>query len=108
VKKKWWEKEAEAQAALRGDDDEEEFPGQNFILGRSVEENYQHIAIDPWQAAVWSARDHGANNYVDLTGPSELPAPKEEKADEVDSLSFGSSSADGDDLNFSAFDSQRR
>jgi hypothetical protein len=59
---------------------------------------------------VWSARDHGAN-YVDLAGPSELPAPKEEKADEeegddADSWSFPSSS--GDDLDFTAFDSPRR
>ena len=58
---------------------------------------------------MWSARDHGAN-FVDLAGPSELPAPKEEKADEEeadedDSWSFGASSDDGDDLDFSAFDS---
>lgn len=106
TKKQWWEKEAEAHAALRGDGDEEEFPALNFILGRFVDEEYRHIAIDPRQAAVWSARDHDAN-YVDLAGPSELPAPKEEKADEeeaddVDRWSFGSSS---DDLDFSAFDS---
>jgi hypothetical protein len=59
---------------------------------------------------VWSSRDHGAN-YIDLAGPSELPAPKEEKddeeeADDADSWSFGSSS--GDELDFSAFDSPRR
>jgi hypothetical protein len=110
AKKKWWEKEGEAQVALRGDGDEEDFHVQNFILGRSVDEDYHHIAIDPRQAAVWSTRDHGAN-YVDLVGPSVLPAPKEEQAneeeaDDIDSWSFGSSR--GDDLDFSAFDSQRR
>jgi hypothetical protein len=61
---------------------------------------------------VWSARDHGAN-FVNLAVPSELPAPKEEKSDEEeadknDSWSSGSSNDDGDDLDFSAFDSQRR
>jgi hypothetical protein len=35
-----WDKEAEEQAALRGGDDPEEFPGQNFIVGRSIEEDY--------------------------------------------------------------------
>jgi hypothetical protein len=40
-----------------GNNDEEEFPRQNFILGRSIDEDYRHIAIDPRQAAVWSARD---------------------------------------------------
>ena len=53
--------------------------------------------MDPRQATVWSARDHGAN-FVDLAEPSELPAPKEEKDD-------------GDDRNnvdFSAFDARRR
>jgi hypothetical protein len=108
AKKKWWEKEAEAQAALRGDSDEEEFPGLNFMVGHSVDEDYRHIAVDLWQTAVWSARDNDAN-YVDLAGPAELPAPKEEKADEeeANSWSFGSSSDDGDDLDFSAFDSHR-
>jgi hypothetical protein len=61
---------------------------------------------------VWFARDHNGN-YVDLAGPSELPAPKEEKANEedadgADSWSLGSSSADGDDMDFSVFYSQRR
>jgi hypothetical protein len=51
--------------------------------------------------------DHGAN-FVDLDGPSDLPAPKEEKADEDDSWSFGASSDDDDQLDFSAFDSHRR
>jgi hypothetical protein len=93
--------------ALRGDADVEEFPGQNFILGRSVDEDYRQIAIDPRHAAVWSAMDHGAN-FVDLDGPSDLPAPKEEKADEDGSWSFGASSDDDDQLDFSAFDSHRR
>jgi hypothetical protein len=41
----------------------------------------------------------------------ELPAPKEEKADEEhedDSWSFGASIDDSDDLDFSAFDFRRR
>jgi hypothetical protein len=54
---------------------------------------------------VWSARDHDAN-FVDLAGPSQLHAPKEEKADDADSWSFGTSR--GDDLDFSVFDSPRR
>jgi hypothetical protein len=53
---------------------------------------------------VWSARDHGAN-FVDLLEPSELPAPKEE--DNGD-RSFGTSSDDGNNLDFSAFDTCRR
>jgi hypothetical protein len=32
--------EAEAQAVLRGGDDPKEFPGQNFIVGRSIGEDY--------------------------------------------------------------------
>jgi hypothetical protein len=61
---------------------------------------------------VWSARNHGAN-FVDLAEPSELLAPKEEKAgeeeaDEDDSWSFGPSSDGGDDLDFNVFDSQCR
>ncbi|KAK1697155.1 hypothetical protein QYE76_013852 [Lolium multiflorum] len=65
------------------------------------------IATDPRHAVVWSAKDHGAN-FVDLAGPSELPAPKEKKANEDGSWSFGASINDGDDLDFSAFDSRRR
>jgi hypothetical protein len=81
----------------------------NFMVGRSVDEDYRHITIDPRQVAVWFARDHGVN-FIDLDEPSELPAPKEKKgdekeADEVDSWSFGAPSDNGDD---SAFDSQRR
>jgi hypothetical protein len=53
AKKQWWEKEAEEQAAHRGGDDPEEFPGQNFIVGRSVEEDYWQITMDPRQAPVW-------------------------------------------------------
>jgi hypothetical protein len=81
--------EGEAQAALRGGDEPEEFPGQNSIVGRSIEEDYQQMMMDPRQAAVWSAKDHDAN-FVDLAGPSELPAPKEEE--EEDDWSFGTSS----------------
>jgi hypothetical protein len=61
--------------------------------------------MDLRQAAVWSARDHDAN-FVDLAGPSELPAPKEEKDD--DDWSFGPSSDDGNNLDFSSFDARRR
>jgi hypothetical protein len=100
AKKLWWEKEAEA--AIRGDDDEEDFPGLNFIVGRSIDEDNRQITLDPWQAAVWSARDHGAN-FVDLAGPSEPPVPKEEEEDD-DTWSFGSSNDDGNNLDFSAFD----
>jgi hypothetical protein len=39
------------------------------------------MTMDPWQVAAWSARDHGAN-FVDLAGPSELPASKEEEDDD--------------------------
>jgi hypothetical protein len=77
-------------AALRGGNDPEEFPGQHFIAGRSVEEDYRQMTLDPRQAAVWSARDHNAN-FVDLAGPSEPPAPKGE---EDDDWSFGSSTDD--------------
>jgi hypothetical protein len=58
---------------------------------------------------VSSARDHGAN-FIDLVGPSEPLAPKEEEED-GDDWSFGTSSDDGDDgnnLDFSAFDAHRR
>jgi hypothetical protein len=99
AKRQWWEKEAEAQSARDGDDPEE-FPDQNFIVGRSVEEDYRQMRMDLRQAAVWSAGDHGAN-FVNLAGPSELPAPKEE-----DDWSLSSSSSDGgdaDNLDFSAF-----
>jgi hypothetical protein len=99
------------EAALHGGDDPEEFfPGHKFIVGRSVDEDYRQITMEPRQAAVWSAKDHGAN-FVDLAGPSELPAQKEEKANDNGDWSFGPSSDDGDDgnnLNFSAFDSRRR
>jgi hypothetical protein len=99
--------EAEDQEALRSGGDPEEFPGQNFIVGRSVEEDYRQMTLDPRQAAVLSARDHGAN-FVDFAGPSEPPAPKEEEED--DDWSFGISSNDGDDgnnLDFSVFNARR-
>jgi hypothetical protein len=93
----------EAKAALRGGDDPEEFPGQNFIVGRSIKEDYRQMMMDPWQAAVWSTRDHDAN-FIDLVGPSQ-PAPKEE---EDDDWSFGSSSDDDtNNLDFIAFDARR-
>ncbi|KAK1610197.1 hypothetical protein QYE76_033870 [Lolium multiflorum] len=70
--------------------------------------DYQQMTMDLRQAAVWSARDHGAN-FIDLAGPSEPPAPKEE---EDDDWFFGSSSDDDGDsannLDFSAFDAHRR
>jgi hypothetical protein len=94
VKKLWWEKE-------------EEFPGLNFMVGRSVDEDYRKMTVDPRQAAAWSARDHGAN-FVDLAGPSVQPAPKEEEEDDAD-WSFGTSNDGGDDgnnLDFSAFDAR--
>ncbi|KAK1698067.1 hypothetical protein QYE76_014764 [Lolium multiflorum] len=59
------------------------------MVGRSVDEDYRHITLDPRQAAVWSAMDHGAN-FVDLAGPSEMPAPKEEKADEEEADEYDS------------------
>jgi hypothetical protein len=95
--------EAEALATLRGGDDPEEFPGQNFIVGCSVDEDYRQIAMDPRQVAMWSARDHDAN-FVDLAGPSELPTSKEKKADY--DCSFGPFSGNGDDLDSSTFDSR--
>jgi hypothetical protein len=54
---------------------------------------------------VWSPRDHGAN-FVDLTGPSEPPAPKEEDDDDSDDWSFGTSSDDSNNLDFSVFDAR--
>jgi hypothetical protein len=91
--------------ALRGDGDEEEFPALQYMVGRSVDEDYWHIAIDP------RGRQCGppgtTTPTVDLAGPFELSAPKEDKADEDDSWSFRPSSDGGDDLDFSAFDSWR-
>jgi hypothetical protein len=98
--------EVEAQAALRGGDDPKDFLGQHFIVGRSVEEDYWQITLDPRQAAVWSAMDHG-ENFVNLAGPSEPPAPKEKE----DDWSFDLSSDDGgdnaDNLDYSAFRGRR-
>jgi hypothetical protein len=70
----------------------------------AVDEEYRQITMDPRQVAVWSARNHGAN-FVDFTGPSQLPAPKVEKDDD-DDWSFEPSSVDGDDgknIDFNAF-----
>ena len=57
--------------------------------------------------------DHGAN-FVDLAGPSELPAPKEEEEEE-DSFHFSSAGADdggdaddAESLDWSAFELRRR
>jgi hypothetical protein len=72
--------EAEVQAAFRGGDEPEEFPGQHLIVGRSVKEDYRQITLNPRQVAVWSAMDHG-ENFIDLAGPSEPLAPKEEEDD---------------------------
>jgi hypothetical protein len=47
VTKRWWEMETQARAALRGGDDPEDFPGQHVIVGRSVDEDYRQITIDP-------------------------------------------------------------
>jgi hypothetical protein len=38
------------------------------------------MTLDPRQAAVWSARDHG-ENFVNLAGPFEPSVPKEEEDD---------------------------
>ncbi|KAK1677688.1 hypothetical protein QYE76_038536 [Lolium multiflorum] len=45
VKKKWWEKEVEAHAALCGDDDDhdQELPALQLMASRSVDEDYRHI-----------------------------------------------------------------
>jgi hypothetical protein len=43
----WWEMEAEAQAALRGGDDPEDFPRQRVTVGGSVDEDYRQIMLDP-------------------------------------------------------------
>jgi hypothetical protein len=105
AKKRWWEMEAEAQAAFRGGDDPEDFPGQHLIFGRSVDEDYRQITLDPRQAAVWSAMDHG-KNFVDLTGPSEPPAPKEEEDDWSFAFSDddgGGDADDADNLDYNTF-----
>jgi hypothetical protein len=59
----------EAKAAFQGGDDPEDFPGKHLIVGRSVNEEYRQIMLEPRQVAVWSAMDHG-ENFVDLAGPS--------------------------------------
>jgi hypothetical protein len=90
VKKQWWEKEV--QAVLHGGDD--------------PEEDYRQITMDPRQTTMQSARDHGSN-FIELTEPFELPAPKEEEDDDND-WSFGTSNDDGDDLVFSIFGARHR
>ena len=112
--KPWWVVEAEALAAVAaaGGNPEEEFPGEHLIRSRSVNEDYRQVTLDDRQAELWSAMDHG-DNFVDLAGPSELPAPKEEEEEE-DSFHFSSADdddgGDGDDadsLDWSAFDGRR-
>jgi hypothetical protein len=44
--------EAEAQAAFRGGDDPEDFPGMHPIVGRSVEEDYWQITLNRRQPEV--------------------------------------------------------
>ena len=81
--KLWWEVEAEvfaAAAAAAGRN--EEFPGEHIARNRSVDEDYRHVTLDDRRAQLWSAMDSGA--IVDLAGPSELPAPKEEEEDSLD------------------------
>jgi hypothetical protein len=106
TKKRWWEREA--QAAFRGGDDPEDFPGQHLIVGRPVNKDYRQITQDPPQVAVWSTMDHG-NNFVDLAGPFEPPTPKEE---EDDDWSFDFSDDDGggndaDNLDYNTFQGRR-
>jgi hypothetical protein len=65
--------------------------------------------MDSRQAAMRSARDHGAN-FIELAEPFEPPAPKEEEDDDED-WSFGTSNDDGDngkDLVFSVFGARHR
>ena len=102
--KSWWEIEAEVLAALGTADDPQEFPGQHIILGRSVNEDYRQVTLNDRQAELWSAMDHG-DNFVDLAGPSEPPAPKEE---DEESFHFSDDDDDADSLNWSAFDGCRR
>jgi hypothetical protein len=109
AKKRWWEMEAEAQAAFRGGDDPEDFPGQHLIFGRSVDEDYRQMTLDPRQAAVWSAMDHG-ENFSDFAGPSEPPVPREEEDDWSFDLSGDDIGNDGDDANnldYNAFRGRR-
>jgi hypothetical protein len=93
--------EVEAQAALRGGDDPKDFLGQHFIVGRSVEEDYWQITLDPRQAAVWSAMDHG-ENFVNLAGPCEPPEPKEEEDNWSFNFSDEDDVVDADNIDFSA------
>jgi hypothetical protein len=97
--------EAHAQAAFLGGNNPEELPGQHLIVGRSVDEDYRQITLDPRQAAVWSAMDHG-KNFVNLAGLSEPPAPKEEEDDwsfDFSDEDGGGEGDDADNLDYSTF-----
>ena len=92
-------------AALASADHPEEFPGEHIIIGRSVNEDCRQVTLNDRQAELWSTMDHG-DNFVDLAGPSEPPAPKEED----ESFHFSDDDDDGgdgaDSLDWSAFDSR--
>ena len=102
--KRWWEIEAEAMAALASGDHPEEFPGEHIIISRSVNEDYLQVTLNDRQAELWSAMDSGA--VVDLAGPSEPSAPKEEGSFDFDD--DGCDDDDADSLDWSAFDNRRR
>ena len=104
--KPWWVVEAETLAAVAAAcGNPEEFPGEHLIRSWSVNEDYRQVMLDDLQTELWSAMDSGA--IVDLAGPFELPAPKEEE----DSFHFSDDDDDGDDadsLDWSAFGNRRR
>ncbi|KAK1642791.1 hypothetical protein QYE76_060596 [Lolium multiflorum] len=105
AKKNWWEMEVEAQVAFRSGDNPKDFPRHHLIVGRSIEEGYWQITLNRRQSEVWSAMDHD-ENFVDLAGPLEPPAPKEEEDDWSFNFSDEDGGGDGDDtdnLDFSAF-----
>jgi hypothetical protein len=58
--------------------------------------------LDPRQTSLWSAMDHG-ENFVDLAGPSEPSAPKEEE----DDWSFDLPGDDTDNLDYNTFQGRR-
>ena len=106
--KPWWMVEAEALAAAYGGNPEE-FPGEHLIRSRSVNEDYRQVTLDKRQAELWATMDSGA--VVDLDGPSELPAPKEEE-DSFDLYDFSDDDGGGDgngadSMDWSAFDGRR-
>jgi hypothetical protein len=84
----------EAQAAFRGGDDPEEFPGQHLNVSRSVKEDYRQITLNWRQSEVWCAMDHG-EIFVDLASPSQPPASKAE--DDDCSFDFSDKDDSGDD-----------